>query len=219
MAKLTNEELDNISDIFHYKVLRERYKVMEETFDIKENDIVLDCGAFTGDMSIYFSKKVPKGSVYSFEPSPNNINSILSLIAKYKLYNIRLLPFALWDKDRIIPFYLSSGGGYGSSPVRKFRKVNPRHKILVMGSKLDTIVNYYDIPRVDYIWMNIEGSEVKALMGGKETLVNNDCNIIVSTHKVNEEYSTTEDVIKLLEEYGFNTRPIKSHKMWIYGWK
>ena len=218
MIKLNDNVLDNLSKLFNYSALPERYRVMERTFEIQEDDIIIDGGAYQGDMAIYFSLKVPKGLVYSFEPFTINRLGILNLIAKYNLYNVRLLPYALWDKNEYIPFYLSDYNN-ACSPLKEFRKVNPKKKITVMSGTLDRIVSFFEIPKVNHIWLNIEGSEVKAIEGAKDTLKNNDCDIIVSTHKINEKHSTTEDVIKLLEDYGFNTRPIKSHKMWIYGWK
>ena len=40
--ELTDNQLDNMANIFKYKALRERYRVMEEYFDIQEGDTVIE---------------------------------------------------------------------------------------------------------------------------------------------------------------------------------
>lgn len=215
MPKLSEETLKELTDIFGYSNLMERYRVLEELFDIKEGDIVVDGGSYHGDMAIYFSKKVgDSGKVYCIEPLAYNCRQLRRLIAYRRLDNVKVIPFALWDRSEIIPFYLSKYSNAGS-PVKEFRKVITSKTETIGADSLDNIVKDWDIPKVDYIWMNIEGSEIRALRGMKKTLKKNNCKLCISTHRVTETYANTNDVRKLLESYGYKTDFVINHIMWV----
>jgi len=218
MAKLSKKEVIELANFYGYQNLPERYYVMDREFDIKDDDVIIDGGSFQGDMAVYFSKRAPEGRIYCFEALPTNRDMILMTISHFDLSNVRLLPYALWNENRILKFYISDHINAGSL-LKDFRKVDKDKNIDIAAATIDSIVKKYSIKKVNHIWFNIEGAEVKALKGAKKTLKNNDVDIIVSTHVVNDKYSTTEDVIKLLKSYGFKTKHIKNHEKWIYGWK
>jgi FkbM family methyltransferase len=219
MTKLTEKELDDMANIFKFKALRERYRVLESIFDIQEGDVVIDGGAFTGDMATYFSKKVgPTGKVYSLEPYPMNMRLLRNHLSHYKLNNVVPINVALWNIKDVIPFYLSDYTNAGS-PLKEFRKVNQHSKVIVRSNTLDNIVKEYNIPKIDYIWLNIEGSEVNALEGMKQVLTSDNVKLCISTHKVTESYINTQDVIDLLKSYGYQCNTVENHNQWVYGYK
>jgi hypothetical protein len=80
---------------------------------LKEGDIVVDAGAFTGDYTIYAAKKVgPKGLVIAFEPDENNRKILEKNIKSSKLDNIIIVPKGLSNK--IGSAYLKSDGLHSS---------------------------------------------------------------------------------------------------------
>lgn len=215
MPKLSEEELITLSNNFTYRGLLGRYKVMEKYFDIKEGDTVIDGGSFHGDMAQYFSKKVGKsGIVHAFESHPINVRMLRSFVMNNNLDNVIIHKLALWDKNDTIPFYTSNYSNAGS-PIKEFRKVG-NNNFMIKANTLDNIIGDSG---VDYIWTNIESSEVKALSGMKKILKDNDVRIMISTHKVNDKYSTTNDVINILNGYEYITKYVVDHKGWIYGEK
>lgn len=218
MTKLTDKELDDMADIFKYKALRERYRVLEQIFDIEEGDVVVDGGAFQGDMATYFSRKVGSiGKVYSFEPYPMNYRALRNHLRHYKLTNVIPLQVALWDKKDVIPFYLSDYANAGS-PLIEFRKVNQHAKVIVRANTLDNLITEENTP-IDFVWLNIEGSEINAIKGMEYTLKTNDVKLCISTHKVTESYTNTQDVISLLQTYGYVCSTIENHNQWVYASK
>ena len=71
---------------------------------------------------------------------------------------------------------------------------------------LDNILEGLKIDRVNFIKMDIEGAEIEALKGMKETLGNNDVKLaIASYHKVNGQ-PTYKTIIPMMREMGFNSR-------------
>jgi len=216
--KLTDEQLQELVNRYRYSNLMERYKVLEKYFDIQDGEVVIDGGAYMGDMAQYFSKKVgKKGKVYSFEANPNNVSKLISTIHMINLKNITVFPYGLWNEDKKLPFYDSEYDNAGSL-VSDFRKVSDKYKY-IRAYKFDTLAKKYKINKVNYVWFNIEGAEVKALEGMKNTLKNNDVKLCISTHKVNDDYTTTDDVINILKSYGYISEPVVGHTMWIYSRK
>ena len=216
--KLSEKELQEMANIFKFKALRGRYDVLEEYFDIEEGDTVFDCGSFYGDMSIYFSKKVgATGQVYSFEPLGFNLKQLMIILIKLNLTNVKPLRIALGDKKGKTKFYLSDYSNAGSI-LKEFRKVTDRY-VDINVDTVDNIVNKFKISKLDFLWANIEGAEVKMLKGAENTLRNNDMKLMISTHRINDEYSTTDDVIKILESYNYKCGLVKNHPYWVYGEK
>jgi len=218
MNKLSNKELQQMADLFGYKGLPERYYVMEKYFDIQEGSTVIDGGAFHSDMAIYFSKKVGSdGKVYSFEPLRINYEIMRNFITKHNLNNIKPLQIALWNKREKKRFYLSEYPNAGSL-LQEFRKVGDEFQI-AYANTLDNVVKRLQIKNIGYVWMNIECSEINALIGMKGVLENNNVQLIVSTHKIYDNVYTTDKVIKILEQYNYYTEKVQNHPMWIYSYK
>ena len=132
---------------------------LENVCEVKEGDVVLDCGAYTGNTSIYFSKKVGEtGHVYGFEPSReiyakyNNNTKELSNITGYN-YAISKLNGKVFITDDNDPgTHIDTGG------------------VCVDAVTVDTFVQQQKISRVDFIKMDIEGAERGALVGAQKTI-------------------------------------------------
>ena len=216
MPKLKRNDRTRLIRYFQYKALDRRYKVLDKIFNIKSGDVIIDGGSFHGDMAIYFSKRVgDKGKILTFEALPHNIPQLQNNIELFNCNNIKIFNGALWNEDTDVTFYLSDYPNAGS-PLRDFRKVRSDY-IDIQGVKLDSIIKKLGINKVDFIWTNIEGSELRALKGMKNTLKNNNCKLCISTHKISDTYQNTQDVIDLLLSYGYNAKPVdEEHKKWIY---
>lgn len=134
----------------------------------EQGDIVLDLGGCWGDTALYFASKVGKqGRVYSFEFVPENI----------KLFKInKSLNPDFEDRIEVIPNPVSNRSGNAIY----FRDAGPSSKIEnepfegQTGSAttvtIDEFVTSNRISRVDFIKMDIEGSEPIALQGAIETI-------------------------------------------------
>ena len=128
------------------------------------------------------------------------------------LDNVQPYKIALWNENDTIPLYLSEYSNAGSV-LEEFRKVTNKYE-KVTTRALDTIID-----EVDYIWFNIECAEVKALEGAEDLLMENDVKLCISTHKVTDDYHTKNDVIKILELYGYNCSLVDGHEYWVYAEK
>jgi len=143
-------------------------RLPEEVYDERayfDNDVVksfqgtfLDCGAFDGD-TLQKMLKWDKGSYdkyYAFEPDEKNY----TLLEKYcePLENVYTENMGIWSKKETL-FFTNSGTMTST--------VNNGGQIQI---DVDSIDNMFRDDEVNFIKMDIEGSEIEALMGSKNTI-------------------------------------------------
>lgn len=110
------------------------------------------CQKFSGWVGGMYDK------IYTFEPDPKNHLVCQENIANWGLPNVSLLPYCLWDKEENLRF---SCAGDGSSSV------NENGKNVMRAKPLDDILAGEPCT---FIKMDIEGAELKALIGAEHTI-------------------------------------------------
>lgn len=161
--------------IYEYKKTKLIYKF------IKPGMVILDIGVNKGYYTLLFSKLVSnKGTVFSFEPDPENFMWAKKSIAKNKRNNIRLLQTAISKKDGKL--YLYKGDTSGSSSLIYNQGLG---EIKVKSRKLDTIVRDNNISNIDVIKIDVEGAELDVLTGAVKTLKKYKPKLIIDIHSIN----------------------------------
>lgn len=129
-------------------------------------DVILDCGAAFGDISLQFAEAVGEtGTIYCFEPYPRFLQVFQQNISlnPHLADRIALIERGVWDKDEEILSFIEGGGGsridVSNNAMLKIRTIT-----------LDTAVASLGIAKVDFIKMDIEGAELRALKGADATL-------------------------------------------------
>ena len=176
------------------KYNRERYILSESPLKrhllklFKKNDkiIIFDIGGCEGEDSIRYSIIFPSSQIFVFEPLPNNQKLIVENIDKYKASNIKLIPSAVSDLDGFLEFHVSSGdpehesdkldwdfGNKSSSLLPPDKLNNPSwlqfsEKIEVETITLNSFLLTNKIEEVDFVHMDIQGAELKVLIGAKD---------------------------------------------------
>lgn len=156
----------------------------------KHNDklTIFDIGGCEGEESIRYSRIFPFSSIYIFEPLPENQKLVAENIIKYKVENVELVPFAVSDEEGFSQFYISSGHpenqpkdldwdfGNKSSSLLPPENNNLAswllfdEKINVHTITLDSFISKKNINVVDFIHMDVQGAELRVLMGAKNVL-------------------------------------------------
>ena len=127
--------------------------------EARAGDVVLDCGAFTGNTSLYFAQKVgPAGKVFAFEPIPSIFEKLKKNTAG--VANIKAIKAAVTGHSGVIDFEERGAGSYQS----EFGSLE------VKAVGIDDFCRSTRLSRVDFIKMDIEGSEEAALRGAAETI-------------------------------------------------
>jgi FkbM family methyltransferase len=175
-----------------YTFLMKQYFFVRDGVAIQPEcgDIMLDLGACLGDTALAFAIAGGEdGHIYSFDPLPNH----KVLFAKNMLKNptvasrITFVEKAASAKSGEIVSFSESAAGSRCDPTG----------LLKVGTiSIDDFVNNEKLPRVDFIKMDIEGSELSALRGSSDTLRRFCPKLAISI------YHRPEDLYQIIEFIG-----------------
>ena len=161
---------------------------------IKHGDIVLDIGANIGYHSILMSQCVGDyGKVIAFEPVPEMQNKFIENMELNSSKNIILNKFALSNNHGKIKFYADFTDDTGTSSAIKMR--DTMEEIEVDIKTLDSL----NIPKVDFIKIDVEGFEWNVIDGGRNTIERNKPIIIFEYSPVFYEKFDPSHSSKILE--------------------
>lgn len=140
--------------------------------------IIFDVGSRDCMQAIEFYNAFPKAKIYAFECNPNTLDICRKNIEKYR-DRITLIEGAVCDYNGTIKFYpinqrktITSweDGNPGASSIFKSNDTYSveryvQDEIIVPCHRLDSVMKKYGIPKVDIIWMDLQGAELLALKG------------------------------------------------------
>ena len=136
----------------------------------------MDVGAHAGQYTKLFSAMLPHGHVHAFEPGGYALSLLQRVKSIRRLSNITIHPYGLGDASETrvlnVPIKESGSVGFGLSFVGD-QKATTRRTVeeTIEIRRLDDVVQGHRISRVDFIKLDIEGSELRMLVGAKATLL------------------------------------------------
>jgi len=134
------------------------------TIKPEPGDVVLDCGASWGDTTVMFAKMVGQdGQVHAFEFVPDNV-CIFELNLQANLDLEKRVQLCQHPVGR------ESGEPFTHNTRGPGTKRNSDGEETCDTISIDDYVLQQDLPRVDFIKMDIEGSEIDALEGAAATV-------------------------------------------------
>ena len=168
----------NQNDHVISKQLAFRYSYEEEEINFLKTKIspgmtVIDIGANIGYHTLLFSKWVkPYGKIFAFEPDPTNFKLLKKNITANQIKNIVSFKNAVSDKNDKISLFLSedNSGDHRINDLLIFKNDNMRKKIGTHSVKLDSV--FSKSQKIDFIKIDIQGSEIQALNGMQNILKN-----------------------------------------------
>ena len=155
-----------------YTILKKQYFLSRGDIVIepRAGDIVIDAGALFGDTAVHFAKIAGAGGhVYAFDPLPNHMTVCEFNVAQNNLQNrITLVQSAVGASTTGTAQVQvrSDGGNLTASPGFSMRGFEADFPI----TSIDDFVREKNVPRVDFIKMDIEGFELAALIGAEKTI-------------------------------------------------
>lgn len=179
-------------------------------YDKRDDEVFVDCGAFNGISAITFLKENNNrfDGYYGFEPDPVNyvklteyVNGLPEEIKnKFKIFDK-----AVYDKEGNIALYELNGPGSFVADIGKRQVATTTIDCILQGTK------------ATYIKMNIEGSELQALRGARQTIVQNHPRLaIAGYHKTWDLWSVPLEILRIDPTYKFYLRSYMNHISFVY---
>lgn len=145
--------------------------------NVPKNGIVVEAGSWDGSDTSFFANYLTEGKVYSFEPFLSFYYQTCARL--YGVSNVEISHYALAEKTQPYTLYISerNGKSWCSNSILKPKDhltVHPSitfdKQIEVQGINLDDWIQEKKIPRIDMMWLDIQGAEASVLKAAPITL-------------------------------------------------
>jgi FkbM family methyltransferase len=147
---------------------------------VKSGDVVLDCGANIG---VYTRKALDAGAakVIAIEPAPENLECLRrNFKSEIEAGKVVVYPKGVWDKDDMLTLHVDPHNSAADSFLIEREGHTDERKIPL--TTIDKLVAELKLDRVDFIKMDIEGAEVRALHGARAAIAKNHPRMALSTY-------------------------------------
>ena len=167
-------------------------KIIRE--EIHEGDIVIDVGANIGYYTLIFAQLVgSSGKVFAFEPEPKNFEILRKNIEINNYQNIIAEQKIVSDESGMTKLFIAEQGIVGH---RINQQKSSQKFIEVESIILDNYIKKLNLDnKINFIKIDVEGSEPKVLEGAKEIM-----------QKSNQLKIFTEFNREAVEEYGIEPK-------------
>lgn len=151
--------------------------------ELEKGDVILDCGAYIGDtVQIYMDRLLGDCSIYAMEPFGENFLRLQENIKKNAWDNVKAYHCAIGEKEgKTILHYEKDDFKMGIT----LGELKGSYTEEVDVHTLDNL--FMNLPRINYLKMDIEGQEVNALCGATEILKKHKPKLMISGyHKLSD---------------------------------
>lgn len=182
---LTNNETE-------YQRLQREYALAR----VKQFRRAVDIGGNIGFWSRDFCEKF--NEVEIFEPDDSNIECLEANLKGKKNYNLHKVGLGLKQEEKIFYKSLTTSGGHSFFREQVFEEQVEESFLQI--KKLDD----YNFINVDLIKIDTQGSEYDILIGGQQTLLNNDCVLNIEIeHKNEAQRQRGKQIVSFLNSLGY----------------
>jgi FkbM family methyltransferase len=173
------------------------YRNGSMTVQAQPGDTVIEGGGCWGNSALYFADIIgAQGKVFCFEFVQDNLGILRQNLRLNPPLagRIQVVSEALWDKSGDAVGYQSRGPRTWLESTEGFQQ-----SLQVSTVSLDDFVREEGVGRVDYIKLDTEGSELRALQGAEETLRAFRPSLAISLHHRREDYYTIPQFLNELD--------------------
>jgi len=175
--------------------------------ELKPGMVCLEMGANIGYYALLESKIIGEnGKVICIEPSPQNFEYLKRNIEMEKATNVELHNFACGDNDGEIRFLISKN----SNTCRTIPEEEPtpsNEKIITVPlTKVDTFFSKNPLKRLDFLRTDVEGYELRAFEGAKQTIKKFKPMIQIEVHPDYLGKNNTRKFLEFLRDEGYDIK-------------
>lgn len=167
----------------------------------------LDIGANIGYYSLILSSIVgPEGHVIAFEPDRKNLDFLRRSTDGLATKNVEIVPSAVWESTGTLELFLNPEDLIDHSVVPGGSGERPHYSVPAIA-----VDDYLDGRQVDFIKMDIQGAEGRALEGMERTLAKHPPRVLITEFwpsALRRAGTPPEEVFARLADIGYSIRQI-----------
>jgi len=180
-----------------------------------DNPVIVEAGAHIGTDTCEMAKLWPQAMIYAFEPLPELFSQLKKNTSSFP--NVKCFEMALGDKTGTCNIYQSSGESDGSSSILEPKEHLKNHPNVIFEQRIEVEVitlndwiKKYNVDKVDFLWLDLQGFELNVLKESKEII--SKVSVIYTEVSIIENYSKSALYPELrdwLKEKGFKVKKKK----------
>jgi FkbM family methyltransferase len=137
---------------------------------LAKGNVLYDVGANVGFLTVIGAHLVgAKGTVYAFEPVPDNVNTLRGNVARNGLRNVRIQRLAVADKSGQTELVLARYSG-GAALASVEAPPDAAGRIQIQTVSIDDLVFERGFKPPSMVKIDVEGAEIDVLKGMPRTL-------------------------------------------------
>ena len=179
---------------------------------LKPEMIFIDVGANLGEYTLFAAKRVTRGRVLAFEPLPSIRTMLQKNITLNGFKNIDVYPFGLSSKSETMSIHEFGDVHEGLATFYPGDRTS-RLSVAVELKKLDDIITSVVPARIDFIKIDIEGSEFKALQGARLVISRYHPVFMIEINEITYAAAgfTVADIQAFFRDVGYKAYQIRKH--------
>lgn len=197
-----------------YTSMNDFLAAVNEKFPDDAPKVILDIGSRDLEHALKFRAVYPKARILAFEPNPLGMTNCIRNVGNS---GIELFELALSDEEGKMDFWsveLNDGCSSLLEPIDAPFSNNRWHRITVDVRRLDVLLEELGISKVDVLWMDTQGTELKVLEGMGKYLDDVRCiHTEASPRGYYKGHILKDELESFLHAKGFDTtfRPANGH--------
>jgi FkbM family methyltransferase len=174
---------------------------------LPEAKFVIDAGGNIGYTAILFATWWPQAQIISIEPDLENYELILKNTKGYP--NIRALNGALWNRMATLCIEAGQEDGFVVKEINNgLKEIKPEN--LTTGISMDELMERYGKTQIDFLKLNVEGSEKEIFSGQYEAWLPKTQALLVEIHD-GKNPGSSKAVTSAINRYDFSMTDTASY--------
>lgn len=201
-----------VKEKYNISTLGPRRNYQAQYLDFIDKDAiktVVDAGFCNGIHSLAFKKQFKNiKTLYALEPMYEKFKNENYDYYIQKANFVKIIPMGLWDECKEIEF-LENTAQKSASRIKGTKGVEEtkvtERATKIQTTTIDEIKKSYNIEKIDFIKMDIEGAELPALKGGENSIIKDRPQLAISIyHSMDDFVSIPLYLKRILQNYKFH---------------
>jgi FkbM family methyltransferase len=173
-----------------------------------------DVGANIGEITLFAAKRLSRGRVLAFEPTPRAFAHLARNVGINKFSSVELFNYGLYDQIASLPLFAIDDHPFGTrndGVTSLFSDGNDRTETSVPLRRFDDVACEAGLNRLDVMKIDVEGAEWMVLRGAENSIKKFRPVIIaeISACKFRRAGYTPEDLLGYLNALNYDVRDVE----------